>query len=228
MQRMFDAIAGTYERFNTLATFGRDAAWRRCAVAAAAPRRGDLVLDLCCGTGDMLRAFAAAEPALALLVGVDFSRGMLDRADFAGVRVPVQLLQADALRLPLADATADIIACAFGVRNFADVRAGLDEMARVARPGARVVILEFATPDNRFLRALYQFYCDRVLPLLGAALSRAGSGAYAYLPRSIRTFETTRTMLGRLTAAGFSDVRVRRLNLGGVAVYSGTKPPPAG
>ena len=254
---MFDAIAPTYERVNTVGSLGRDAIWRRRAVAAVQPGVGDIVLDIGCGTGDMLRAFAAAQPALRRVIGVDFAAQMLQRArleapsrveaderrgslppkrlgreprcranaEDCGVPspVPCSLLRADALRLPLADATVDIISCAFAVRNFADVQAGLAEMARVARPGARVVILEFATPERVIWRRLYQFYCDVVLPRVGALISRDRTGAYRYLPRSIQTFEPVPTMVRRLQDVGFVAVTATRMNLGGVVLYRGER-----
>lgn len=290
VQAMFDAIAPTYERVNTVGSLGRDAIWRRRAVTAAEPGVGDIVLDIGCGTGDMLRAFAAAQPALRRVIGVDFAAQMLrharldapgrakdddrrspflprrpkwvcnavrhERARLGRSRgspgsspsplashdpecsvgsercggaeaedggspfpVPCSLLRADALRLPLADATVDIISCAFAVRNFADVQAGLAEMARVARPGARVVILEFATPESLVLRWLYQFYCDAVLPRVGALISRDRTGAYRYLPRSIQTFEPVVTMVRRLQDVGLVSVTATRMNLGGVVLY---------
>ncbi len=221
---MFDAIAPTYERVNRLATFGRDAAWRRATVAAAGVRPADVVLDVCCGTGDMLRAFAAGRPAPARLIGVDFAAGMLAAGAFATGSVPVQILRADALRLPVADAVVDVVSCAFGVRNFADVQAGLNELSRVLRPGGRLVILEFAQPSSALLRWAHGLYCETVLPWLAQVVSRDRSGAYRYLPRSIRTFESTATMVRRLEQAGLAEVRVRRMNLGGVALYRAVKP----
>ncbi len=226
VEAMFDAIAPTYERVNRLATFGRDAAWRRATVAAAAVRPTDVVLDVCCGTGDMLRAFAAGRPAPARLIGVDFAAGMLAAGTFETGGVPVQVLRADALRLPLASAAVDVVSCAFGVRNFADLQAGLNELSRVLRPGGRVVILEFAQPANPVLRWAYAVYCDTVLPWLATVVSRDRTGAYRYLPQSIRTFETTATMVRRLEDAGLTDVQLRRMNFGGVVLYRALKPPP--
>lgn len=220
---MFNAIAPTYERVNTVATFGRDAVWRRRAVTAADVRTGDVVLDLACGTGDMIRAFARATPGPGRIIGVDFAREMLARGDYSGVAVPVELIEADALDLPLPDASVDVISCAFGVRNFQDLQAALQEMYRVARPGARVVILEFASPENRWLRRGYTFYCNTVLPWLGAWIARDAVGAYRYLPRSVETFETPAAMVQRLRQAEFSAVTARRMNLGGVVLYRAEK-----
>jgi len=226
VERMFNAIAPTYERVNTVASFGRDIAWRNRTVEAAAVRSGDVVLDVCCGTGDMLRVFAVSDPAPAIVVGIDFADQMLERSKLDGVEEAIQLIRADALRLPLADASVDVVSCVFGVRNFGDLQAGLCEMSRVARPGARLVILEFATPRNFLLRWVYGFYCDHVLPRLAAAISHDRTGAYRYLPRSIRTFETALTMVRRLEDAGFREVHVRPMNLGGVVLYRAVRPGP--
>ncbi|MBK9119867.1 MAG: ubiquinone/menaquinone biosynthesis methyltransferase [Phycisphaerales bacterium] len=219
VEAMFDAIAPTYERVNRVATFGRDAAWRRRAVAAARVQPGDVVLDLCCGTGDMIRAFAAGAIRPARIMGVDFSAGMLSQAKVGQLGLPVELIRADALQLPLDSASVDVISCAFGVRNFGHLGAGLLEMYRVSRPGARIVILEFTTPANAVLRWFVNTYCTLVLPRIGTWLSGDRTGAYRYLPRSIETFETTRSMCRRMDDAGFKQVAVETLNFGGVALY---------
>jgi len=224
---MFDAIAPTYERVNTVASLGRDAVWRRRAVAAAEVGPAEVVLDVCCGTGDMLRAFAAANPRPRLIVGVDFAAKMLARGVYDDLGAEIRLVRGDALRLPLADESVNVISCAFGVRNFQDLQAGLCEMYRVARPGGRVVILEFALPENRLLRWGYRFYCERVLPRLAMLISGDRSGAYRYLPKSIQTFEARGVLAHRLKQAGFGNVRVEGMNLGGVVLYRGEKPEPA-
>ncbi|MCG3126080.1 MAG: Demethylmenaquinone methyltransferase [Phycisphaerae bacterium] len=223
VERMFDAIAPTYERVNTIASLGRDAAWRRAAVRAADVRRGDVVLDVCCGTGDMLRAFASGATPPERLVGIDFSAQMLARGRYHGLVIPVQLLRADALRLPLRDASVDVASCAFGVRNFQDLDAGLGEMRRVLREGGRLVILEFTVPSNVLLRWPYRFYTELVLPRLANWISRDRTRAYRYLPRSIRKFLPREAMIRRLRAAGLDDVAAESLNLGSVAIYRGVR-----
>jgi len=223
VESMFNAIARTYERFNTIATWGRDAAWRRAAVTAAGVRDGEVVLDVCCGTGDMLRAFLATTTAR-MLIGVDFAAGMLARA-WGTTDEPGRtfLLRADALRLPLADGSIDVISCVFGVRNFDRLEVGLAEMYRVARPGARLVILEFAQPVNILARWAYRAYCNMLLPWLGAVISRERAGAYRYLPRSIDTFLSCSAVVDAVTRAGFAAACARPLNFGGVALFCARK-----
>jgi demethylmenaquinone methyltransferase / 2-methoxy-6-polyprenyl-1,4-benzoquinol methylase len=221
VRRMFDAISPTYERVNRLVSLGRDAAWRRRAVAAANVCPSDVVLDVCCGTGDLIRAFAACNPPPRMILGVDFAGEMLARGRYDNLRVPHHLLQADGLRLPLADQSVDVVSSAFGVRNFQDLDAGLREMRRVLRPGGRVIILEFALPENPVFRALYRIYCERILPILATALSRDRTGAYRYLPSSIRTFERRAAMIARLESCGFSKVVATPMNFGGVVLYLG-------
>lgn len=225
VEAMFDAIAPTYERVNTIATFGRDAAWRTKLVTRAAVHPTDTVLDIACGTGDVIRTFARSQPAPARIIGLDFSAGMLAGGRYDGIRTPIQLIRADALQLPLADGSVDVVSCAFGVRNFQNLQRGLSEMARVLRPGGRIVILEFTTPRNPILAIGYRLYCGWVLPTLGRIISRDHdkTNAYKYLPRSIQTFETTHSMCGRLRDAGFEQVAFETMNLGGVALYRGIR-----
>ena len=205
VESMFDAIAPTYEKVNKLASLGMDARWRTRAIAAADLRGGETVLDLCCGTGDMVRAFAQATPAPARVMGMDFSAQMLAHGAYPDLPVPIQLARADALNLPLGDDCVDVVSCAFGVRNFQDLPRGLREMKRVLRDGGRVVILEFAAPENPLVRWGHSLYCDVLLPRLGQWLSRDRTGAYSYLPESIRTFARRSEMVQALQEAGWSN-----------------------
>ena len=220
VRAMFDNIAPTYERVNRVMSLGIDASWRKKAVRLSNVQPTDDVLDLACGTGDFARAFAAANPNS--VTGSDFSAGMLAGA----VARPSKIgwCQADALHLPFPDAHFDIISCAFGVRNFQDLDAGLREMFRALRPNGRVCILEFTTPRSAILGGLYRFYFHRILPRAAAVISGDRSGAYRYLPESVSTFKNEHGMEEALSAAGFSDVRHHSLTMGVAAVYLGAKP----
>lgn len=218
VRQMFDAIAPTYERINTLASAGQDRYWRRQMVRLAEVRPDDVLLDLACGTGDVARTFAAGAPRPARIIGADFSRPMLDLA--ASRPIPAMTLaQADALRLPLADASVSIVSCAFGVRNFQDLAAGLREVYRVLRPAGRALILEFTVPTAAVFRQIYLFYVGLVLPALAWLVCRDRTGAYRYLPKSVLSFHGREEIVSSLRSVGFSDVAVHPLSWGIVAIY---------
>lgn len=217
VRSMFNAIAPRYELVNTVFSAGRDAAWRRKAVQLAAVRPDDVVADIACGTGDFARAFMFA--GAGRVVGCDFAHEMLVHAQKS--RCSIGWLEADALRLPLADGSCTIASCAFGVRNFADLDAGLRELHRVLRPQGRAVILEFTRPANAFFRRMYEFYANRVMPRAAAMVSGDCSGAYRYLPRSVVSFLTAEQMCGRMADAGFEEITARPLTFGVVTVYIG-------
>lgn len=218
VRRMFDAIAPTYEFVNKVASGSRDAAWRREMVRLARIRPDDVLLDVACGTGDVARAFAAAEVRPKRIIGLDFAGGMLALASARPITDGC-FVQADALQLPLADASVSLITCAFGIRNFNDLGAGLAEMARVLRLGGRAVVLEFGLPRNRLMRWLYLCYANRIMPRLATWISRDSTGAYRYLPRSVISFPDTGAVIDAFRSAGFTDVTVHRLTWGVVAVY---------
>ncbi len=216
VRQMFDAIAPRYELVNTLFSAGRDAAWRRRAVRLAAAGPDDDVLDIACGTGDFARAFHRAQ--VRSVVGCDFAHEML-RYAVSRSAAAVRWCEADALRLPFADGRFSITSCAFGVRNFQSLDAGLQEMYRVLRPGGRAVILEFTRPRRRWIRGLYEIYSRRFMPLAAAVVSGDRSGAYRYLPDSVVSFLDAQEMSKRLHNAGFSRVVIQPLTLGVVTVY---------
>lgn len=218
---MFDAIAPTYELINTLSSAGRDRYWRSMMVRLARVRPDDVLVDIACGTGDVARAFARTDAngcRPGAIVGVDFARQMLDRA----VQRPIEraaFWQADALRLPLPDRSVSIATCAFGIRNFQNLDAGLAEMHRVLRPTGRAVILEFTVPEHPLLRRLYLLYVMRIMPIAASLVSRDRTGAYRYLPRSVLSFQGREAIVSSLEAAGFDRVSVHPLTGGIVAVY---------
>lgn len=225
VRRMFDEIARTYERVNSLTSLGRDAHWRREAVRLAKAGPTDRVLDVACGTGDLARAFWAA--GVGRVVGIDFAEDMLRLATHRTIppaaRPAPKWSLADAQRLPFADASFEVASCAFGVRNFQDLAAGLREMARVLSPGGRAIILEFSLPRNRAMRAAYRLYLQYVLPLAARLVSGERVGAYRYLARSVLSFVDEAGVVDALKKAGFSGVARHRLTFGIVHVYVAQK-----
>ncbi|MGI8989372.1 MAG: ubiquinone/menaquinone biosynthesis methyltransferase [Bryobacteraceae bacterium] len=182
---------------------------------------GTRVLDLCCGTGDLL--IAMQERRSATVLGSDFCHPMLTaaRAKVAARRLPVKLFEADALHLPLADGSLDLVTIAFGFRNLANYEHGLRELRRVLRPGAMAAILEFSQPPNRAFAAFYRLYSRHVLPLIGGALS-GSRDAYIYLPESVRKFPAAEELARQMTEAGFDDVSFERMTGGIVALHVGS------
>ncbi len=217
---MFDRIAPRYDRLNRAMTAGLDGRWRQAAAAAADLAAGGRALDCCTGTGDLALALADRVTPSGEVVGLDFAEEMLVRArEKAAARgAQVEFVAGDALALPFADDRFDAATVAFGIRNVSDLDAGLREMARVVRPGGRVVILEITTP--RRLRAFYEIWFDRIVPRLGRLLGR-DAAAYSYLPASVRRFPEPPELAARMAAAGLTDVRWRPLAGGIVALHHG-------
>ncbi len=207
VRAMFDRIAPRYDLLNRLLTGGLDQRWRRALLAAARVGPGDRVLDLACGTGD-LAALARARGVRVL--GVDFSREMLRRAARRGATG--WWVQADAQALPLADASASVVACGFALRNFVSLPAVLRECARVLRPGGRLALLEVDRPERRLVRAGHSLYFDRVVPRIGALLS--DRAAYRYLPDSTTYLPPAPELLAQIAGVGFANPTRRRLMLG--------------
>lgn len=206
VRRLFDTISPRYDLVNRVMTFGMDVAWRRRAVRELALPAGSLVFDLASGTGDLCRELNAAGQRA---VGVDFSHGMLLAA-----RTDAPLVEADILRLPVRDASADGATCGFALRNVVSLPALFAELARVIRPGGRIALLETAEPDRGLLRVGHRIYFRRIVPMIGGLLS--DRAAYAYLPRSTAYLPPAGELLAMLRGAGFADAR--RVPLaGGVA-----------
>jgi len=223
---MFAGIAPRYDLLNHLLSANRDRGWRRATVEAGGAGPGDAVLDVCTGTGDLAFEFARALGGRGRVVGTDFCEPMvrLGRRKAAEEGLRVGLGVADTLRLPFRDGSFAVAAAGFGIRNVADLAAGVREMARVVRPGGRVVILEFTRPSNPFFRVVYYVYFLLLLPLLGNLVSGSRMNAYGYLPRSVLSFPDRHRLARVLAEAGLADVRVRDLGLGIVTVHVGTRP----
>ncbi|MDY7106432.1 MAG: ubiquinone/menaquinone biosynthesis methyltransferase [Actinomycetota bacterium] len=206
VQSMFDRIAPRYDVVNRIMTFRMDVGWRRRTVRELGLAPGSLVVDLACGTGDLIADLHRHGYAA---IGADLSHGMLAHAT-----VDAPLVQADGLRLPLGDGSVDGLTCGFALRNVVDLAACLNEIGRIVRPGGRIGLLEVAQPSNPIMRFGHGIYFGRVVPLVGAALS--DGAAYRYLPRSVAYLPPTDELLGLVGAAGFEAVRRDELT-GGIA-----------
>ena len=215
---MFDRIARVYDRMNAVMTAGMDARWRERAADMASVEEGGRALDVATGTGDVAVALKRRVGRRGRVVGVDFSEPMLERAR---VKAPdVDFEAANALRLPYRDGEFDAATVGFGARNFSDLHAGLGEMARVVRPGGRVVVLEITSPQRPPLSWFFRLWFDRAVPLLGRL---AGDPeAYAYLPNSVRRFPGPRELAAELAAVGLADVRWILTAGGIIAIHVGT------
>ena len=211
---MFDRIAPVYDVMNRAMTMGLDRKWRRLT-AEAVVRPGDRVLDACCGTGDLALADARAGGRV---TGVDFSEEMLARAERKAPEF--QWVQADAAALPFDDASFEVVTVGFGIRNLADLEAGLAELARVLVPGGRLGCLEITRPRG-VLRPFFRLWFDGLVPVAGKFLR--GGAAYSYLPASVRRFPGPDDLAGAMRRAGFTDVGWRLLGGGIVALHVGRR-----
>ena len=212
--QMFDAVADRYDRMNAVMTFGQERRWRRAVAHALSLRPGMRVLDLAAGTGASSLPFAAAGAAP---ISCDFSPGML--AVGRRRHPDLTFVAGDALRLPFGDAAFDAATISFGLRNVADVAQALAELARVTRPGGRLVILETSQPPARALRAMNRLYTDRVMPLIARAFSSDPS-SYAYLAESAGQWLDQQALADALRAAGWTGVGWRDLMFGAVAIHT--------
>ncbi|MDO0972907.1 demethylmenaquinone methyltransferase [Mycolicibacterium frederiksbergense] len=213
---MFDAVARRYDITNTVMSLGQDRYWRRQTRSALAIGPGERVLDLAAGTAVSTVELANSG---AWCVAADFSVGMLA----AGASRSVPKVAGDATRLPFADGVFDAVTISFGLRNVVDHVAGLREMARVTRPGGRLVVCEFSTPTNGLFATAYKEYLMQALPMMARAVS-SNPDAYVYLAESIRAWPTQPQLADRIRDAGWDAVRWRNLTGGIVALHAAVKP----
>jgi demethylmenaquinone methyltransferase/2-methoxy-6-polyprenyl-1,4-benzoquinol methylase len=227
---MFSQIAPRYDLLNHLLSMQLDRVWRRRVAKRVRPilQRADArVLDLCCGTGDLAFSLRRAPGTRAQIVGADFSHAMLVRARDKSLSIaPAQAMpvfEADALRMPFADGSFDLVTTAFGFRNLANYEDGLREIFRVLRPGGTVAILEFTEPPPGLMGDLYRWYFRNVLPRIGAFLS-GDAKAYSYLPASVSRFFRPAELAGLMTAVGYQAAEYKVWTFGTVALHLGIKP----
>ncbi|MFN7995525.1 MAG: class I SAM-dependent methyltransferase [Bryobacteraceae bacterium] len=218
---MFGRVAHRYDLANHLLSFNIDRYWRARTVLRVGDilrRPGSRVLDICCGTGDLMQALQRGKASEPPVLGSDFCHPMLLAAGAKGSGQ--RLFEGDALQLPVPDASIDLLTVAFGFRNLANYDAGLREMRRVIRPGGAAAILEFSQPPNPVFHALYTFYSRRILPWIGGALS-GSRDAYTYLPESVRKFPGPAELADAMRKAGFASVNFELLTGGIVALHVG-------
>ena len=224
VRAMFDRIAGVYDRMNRVMTAGLDARWRSRAADLAALGEGGRALDVACGTGDLTLELAARVGERGEVVGCDFSASMLELARRkAGGRElsQVRFEWADALELPYPDGAFDAVTVGFGARNLADLDGGLRELARVLRPGGRLVILEITQPRRPPLSTFYSLWFDRIVPVLGTIAGNRG--AYSYLPESVKRFPSPLGLAELMESAGLERIRYLLLAGGIIAIHSGAR-----
>jgi demethylmenaquinone methyltransferase/2-methoxy-6-polyprenyl-1,4-benzoquinol methylase len=224
VKRMFSQIAPRYDLLNHLLSFNIDVRWRRRAISLLGWQRapGGTYLDLCAGTLDVAAELSRQPGFGGHVVGADFAEPMLRAGAAKASPSKVWPVVADALDLPLPDDAASGAIVAFGIRNVADLDAGLAEVHRVLEPGGRFVILEFTTPHAPIVRGAYHLYFHRVLPWIGGMISGHRS-AYSYLPMSVDRFPSEDELAARLRRAGFDDIRWRSLTFGTAAIHTASK-----
>ncbi len=222
IQEMFSAIAPRYDFLNRLLSLGIDQGWRRTLARMALLKDTNAILDVACGTGDVSLELRQKAPR-ARIVGLDFSQAMLDLAQvkIEQAQAGIELVAASAEELPFPPADFDLLTIAFGIRNVVDKKKALAEFFRVLKPHGRLAILEFSQPQATWLRALYNFYFFKVLPLVGGLFARRS--AYRYLPDSVAKFPCRDEFSGWLKEAGFRQCRYHSLTFGIATLYLAEK-----
>jgi demethylmenaquinone methyltransferase/2-methoxy-6-polyprenyl-1,4-benzoquinol methylase len=223
---MFGRIAGRYDRMNALMTAGLDGYWRRRTARAAELPEGGIALDIGTGTGDLAFALARSAPG-AHVIGADYTPEMLRlapaKAAARSLAGQTSWSQADGQALPFYDGAFDAVTSAFVLRNFADLGAALSEMARVVRPGGRVVALEISPTETPLWSPLFRLYFERLVPLVGRLVA-GDDTAYRYLPASVAAFLTPEAVAERMRSVGLAPLTPYRLMLGSVVIHVGVRP----
>ncbi len=220
---LFAAIATRYDHINDIQSLGLHRRWKLRMVELANVKPGNLALDVCCGTGDIARALAGRG---ARVTGLDFSQEMLSVAksrEAVGQPSSVNYQHGDAMKLPFPDASYDVVTVGYGLRNLADWEVGLSEMVRVAKPGARLLVLDFGKPDNSLWRAAYFSYLRVCVPLFGLLFCR-NAAAYAYILESLKHFPAQRGVETKMQTLGLTEVSIHNLLGGAMSINVGLKP----
>lgn len=226
---LFATIARRYDLINDLQSFGLHRLWKRQVIRLAQINRGDRALDLCCGTGDLALALARRG---AETTGLDFSQNMLAVAEIRSLKPEVpsrnnnpRFIQGDAQQIPFPDHSFDIVTVGYGLRNLTSWERGVDEMHRVARPGARLIVLDFGKPANAVWRALYFFHLKCSVPLIGLIFC-GNASAYAYILESLKHYPAQLAVADKMRRLNLANVRVINLLGGAMAINYGEKPKP--
>ena len=235
IKTMFGSIVKVYDLLNALLSLNFDKSWRKFAARVSGIKPDTKVLDVCTGTGDLAISYSKLLNGKGLVVGSDYCHDMLryglPKIKKRHLEDKIKFIEADTLHLPFNDDSFEVSTVAFGIRNVADLEAGIKEMRRVVRPNGRVVILEFSQPTNFLFRHIYFFYFTKILPVIGKLISRSSMpprckfDAYTYLPHSVIAFPDKLGLKSKMEKCGLKDVKIFERTFGIVTVHIGEKPP---
>jgi len=227
VKETFNSIAGHYDLMNSLMSLGMDKRWRRIAVERVGAKPGMHILDVCCGTGQLSLELGKVVGLKGNVTGLDFSQKMLavakDSLKHSPKKARIRFIQGDAMKLSFSDQTFDGVTVGWGLRNLPDLRQGIREMARVVKPGGKVVSLDMAKPSFPVFKQAYWVYFEKLVPLMGKIWAKKAS-AYQYLHDSAREFPAQEELARIFAECGLIDTRFDNLAGGVVAIVSGTKP----
>lgn len=224
VEQMFDNISGKYDLLNRVLSMGIDVKWRKKVVKSIQKTNPKTILDIATGTGDL--AIEMAKSTEAKITGFDLSAGMLEvgrkKIQELNLNNRIEMIQGDAENMPFEDNSFDSITVSFGVRNFENLSAGLDEINRVLKPGGTFIILEFSQPESFPMKQLYSFYSKQILPRIGKQISKDQS-AYTYLPESVKAFPYGEEMKNILKKSNFISITDKKLTFGIASIYESSK-----